>query len=115
VVDRLREVCEGVVEVNVGRAPRDRERFVLLRDEIFFGLRDRFRDGEIALPEDARLVDQLASLTYEITPRGQQAVSSKAALSEQGVASPDRADALALAFASAGAPLRPLVTIGRAR
>ncbi len=113
--DRLRQLLgDRVVDVNVGRPPRDRERFVLLRDEIFFALRDRFRDGDIALPRDARLRDQLAALTYTINARGQQQVESKSALGARGEESPDRADALALAFAAGGVP-RPGVLAGRPR
>jgi hypothetical protein len=110
IVDRLRELCDAPVkEINVGKPPRDTERFSMLRDELFFGLRDRFRDGDIAIPDDPRLIDQLAGLTYSITPRGQQVVGSKADLSRRGLGSPDRADALALAFA----PIRRLRAIAR--
>ncbi len=100
VVDRLRELgAPGLQEVNVGRAPRNSERFCMLRDELFFGLRDRLRAGDLCLPNDAVLAEQLASLTYRITPRGQQTVGSKGEMREQGLPSPDRADALVLSFA----------------
>jgi len=116
VTDRLREQgINGVVDVNVGRSPRDSSRFGLLRDEIFFGLRDRFRDGDITLPHDPRLVAQLAALTYTINSRGQQQVESKSRLDLRGMASPDRADALALAFAVTPAPRPAVVTVGRSR
>jgi phage terminase large subunit len=115
VLDALREALgDRVVDVNVGRAPANPERFQLLRDELFFALRDRFRDGDIRLPDDTRLREQLAALTYSITPRGQQSVCSKDELARRGIPSPDRADALALAFAPLRPP-RPAVLLGRAR
>lgn len=114
VVDRLREVGLPVVEVNVGCKARHEERYSLLRDELFFGLRDRFRDGEICLPDDPVLRDQLAALSYSIDERGKQSVTSKSNLRKQGLPSPDRADALALAFAPVMVR-RPVFRAGPAR
>lgn len=115
VADRLRELeNRRVLEVNVGVSATDGERFSLLRDELFFGLRDRFRDGEISLPADQVLLDQLAALTYEIDERGKQRVTAKSELRRQGLASPDRADALALAFMPVRTP-RVIAFAGRPR
>jgi hypothetical protein len=36
----------------------------------FFRLRDRFRAGEISLPDDRTLADQLAALTYWVDAKG---------------------------------------------
>jgi len=113
--DRLQELLgDRAVDVNVGRPPRNSERYSLLRDELFFGLRARFRDGDIALPDDPLLRDQLAALTYAISERGQQVVCPKSELARRGIVSPDRADALALAFAPEW-PQRPLAFLGPAR
>ncbi|MBI3912530.1 MAG: hypothetical protein HY320_16545 [Armatimonadetes bacterium] len=116
VADRLHELGHtGVLEVNGGRAASDPERFAWLRDELYFALRDRFRDGAISLPEDDRLVAQLAALRYSYTSRGQQRVESKDEMRERGLPSPDRADALALCFAPAHAVPVPLARAGRTR
>ncbi len=104
----------AVIEAQAGSGPRDSEHFVRAKDEWFFGLRDRFRTGEIAIPDDEKLRAQLAALTYSISPSGQQTVVSKSELAARGVRSPDRADALALAFASF--PVRvPRMRVGAAR
>lgn len=100
VVDRLRELgIEGVIAVNGAERPREPERYASLRAEIYFALRDRFRDGAIAIPPDDRLIAQLAALRYGYTSRGQQKVEGKDEMRERGLPSPDRADALALCFA----------------
>ncbi|MEX2431188.1 MAG: hypothetical protein WD645_04635, partial [Dehalococcoidia bacterium] len=98
VVDRLRELHLPVVDAQVGGAPRNRERFLNLRAELFWGLRQRFRDGRIAMPDDAELRGQLLSLKYDFTSAGQLRMEDKSALRAKGMPSPDKADALALAF-----------------
>jgi phage terminase large subunit len=114
-LDRLRESDVArelkalgirVLGVNVAERPRDPERYELRRDEILFSLRDRFRTGQISVPPDDRLTAQLTSLRYFYTSRGRLQVESKEKLRERGLRSPDRADALALAFAplAHGAP-----------
>jgi hypothetical protein len=102
VVDRLREQgVPHVYGVNVASRAQDGERYDRRRDELFFVLRERFRTGEIALPPDDRLRAQLASLGYGYTSGGRLQVESKEELRRRGLRSPDRADALMLAFAPA--------------
>jgi hypothetical protein len=106
VADRLRELVRRgelsarVTEVNGGERPRDRERFERRRDELFWALRERFRRGEIAVA-DEKTAAQLSALRYRYTSAGRLAVESKDDLRARGHASPDRADALALAFVPA--------------
>ena len=49
--------------------------------------------------DDEVSIAQLASLRYEINPRGQVQIESKEEARKRGVRSPDRAEALMLAFA----------------
>jgi phage terminase large subunit len=104
VVDRLREMeIEGVQPINVGRAAHDPERFANRRAELYWGLRERFRLGEIALPrlpDSDRLVEELASIKYRITSRGQIQIESKDQMKKRGTGSPDHADMLAMLFDS---------------
>ena len=101
VVDRAKELqAFEVVGVNGGSKSRDSERYLNLRAEMFDGLRQRFADGDISVPDDAELISQLASLTYKYNSRGQLQVESKELIRSSGRQSPDKADALALAFAS---------------
>jgi phage terminase large subunit len=97
----------GVVGVNVGLAASDSESYFNLRTELFQGLADRLKEGDIALPKDDMLLEQLTSLRFTFTPRGQKKLESKDDLkkrrgSARGWQSPDRADALAIAFAPIG-------------
>ena len=99
VLDRMREV--GGIEsvgVNVGRAARNSERFANLRAELFSGLKLRFNRDNIEIPDDRELVGELAALRYCFTSRGQLQLESKRKYSGPSGVSPDKADALMLAF-----------------
>ena len=98
VVDRLKELQQPVVEVQVGGAASNPGRFINLRAEIFWDLRRRFLTGSISIPDDAELAGQLLALRYDIASSGRIQLESKADLRAKGQPSPDRADALALAF-----------------
>lgn len=90
-----------------------RERFANLKAELWWALRLRFwnsyrlvvRGDEvdpaacISIPDDQRLISQLCTPRMMSNERGLLKVESKASLQRRGVASPDRADALVLAFA----------------
>ena len=108
-LDRLREGGHRAVGINVGEAAFDKEHFANRRSEIFWDLRERFRKGEISIPkDDDLLMAQLVALKFTYTSRGQIKLQSKEDMAkERGTsqkwASPDRADALAIAFA-AGRP-----------
>lgn len=82
-----------------GQAPRDNERFLNARAEWFWGLRERFEAGDISLDKDEDLAAQLANIKYKFTSWGQIQIESKDDMKRRGVHSPDRADALMLAFA----------------
>ena len=61
--------------------------------------KQRFADGDISIPNDPELISQLASLTYRYNARGQLMLESKDVIKAHGMQSPDKADALAYAFA----------------
>lgn len=98
VVDRLDEDGYKVTGVNVASSPQDKEKFGSLRDEIFWGLRQRFMQDDIDIPMDKELIDQLSEIRYSYNSRGQLKVESKDKMKKRGLKSPDKADALALAF-----------------
>jgi phage FluMu gp28-like protein len=89
-----------VLDVNVGRPAVDKRRFSNWKAELFWGLRDVFTEGDIEIPADAKLISQLSSLRYDYNSRGLVQIESKVAMARRGVRSPDRAEALMLAFAS---------------
>ncbi|OFW99194.1 MAG: hypothetical protein A3E78_14260 [Alphaproteobacteria bacterium RIFCSPHIGHO2_12_FULL_63_12] len=101
VVDRATEEGAPVEGVNVGERANDSERFINRRAEVFWGLRERFEAGDIDLdPADEETAAQLSALRYKTNSRGQILIESKDDMKRRGIRSPDRADAVALAFAS---------------
>jgi phage terminase large subunit len=101
VADRLQELrIAGVEAVNVSLPAHDREHFANRRAELYWGLRERFRTGDITIPPDEALCSQLAQIRYTYTSRGQVQIASKEAMRRRGHASPDHADMLALLFDS---------------
>ena len=101
VVDRGRETGKPFAGFNVGSRAADNERFANARAEWYWGLRERFEQGDIDLdPADEELAGQLTGLRYEITSRGQIKIESKDDSKKRGVPSPDLADAVMLAYAT---------------
>jgi len=101
VYDRLVELkYKQVNGVNVAEAARgeDKEKYANLRAEIYKNLSSKFENGEISIPDDLELVAQLSSIKYKINSRGQLQMESKEDMKKRGIKSPDKADALALAF-----------------
>ena len=94
-----------------GSAAGDSERFVNARAEWSWGLRERFEQGDIDIdPADDDLASQLGAIRLEYTSRGQIKIESKDDMAKRGMPSPDRADALMLAYAT---PSKKTVTLGR--
>lgn len=69
-------------------------------------LREMFQAGEMSIPRDDDLIGQLTTRRYRVNARGLIELESKEDLRRRGLPSPDRADALALAFWRAGAARR---------
>lgn len=100
VVDQLAEQGFPVADMQAGARPNDPETFKNARAEWYWGLRQRFEAGDIDLdPDDTELAAQLAQIKYKYTSRGQLQIESKDEMKKRGLSSPDRADALMLAFA----------------
>jgi len=88
-----------VVDVNVGGAAQDTDKFANLKAELYWILRRRFETGDISGPMDERTIGQLAGIRYKHNSRGQVVIESKDDARKRGVKSPDRAEAVMLAFA----------------
>ena len=117
VTDRLKELQSAgefgyqeveIIPINVGQGASDArdkdergasERFYNLKAELSWGVRELFEHGLIALEEDDDLAGQTVSIKYELTSRGQLQIEKKDDLKKRGLPSPDRWDALVLAFA----------------
>ena len=95
--DALAESGWRVNRVNFGGTPNDADAYTNKSAEMWFNMSKKIGDREIILPEDDD--DLMAQLTCRRTvtnSRGKLGVESKDSLRSRGIASPDRADALAL-------------------
>ena len=103
VYDKLNE--EGTVPVravNVSEAPSIKGTYLNLRVELWFNIRDWLMRRDCSLPKDDTLFAELIAPQYDFNSVGKIRMESKQQMRRRGIASPDRADALALSFASAG-------------
>ena len=95
----LAELDLPVVPYNGGEAPIDKDQFVKARAEDYWTLRERFEQGEIDIdPDDDKLAAQLGSIKWGIDSRRIK-IESKDDMRKRRLPSPDRADAMAIAFA----------------
>lgn len=100
VVDQLVEQGWAVMDMQAGATPLDTKHYANARAEWFWGLREMFEQGDIDIdPDDDELAAHLGALRYKFTSRGQVQIESKDEIRKRGLPSPDRADALMLAYA----------------
>ena len=100
VVDRLRELNIPVRGVNVGESAAISDKYMRRRDELWFKAREWFAKEDCTIPDDANLIQELTSPSYQITSSGKLLVESKADMKKRGQRSPDIADAFILTFAA---------------
>jgi hypothetical protein len=91
-----------VSDINVGDSPRDKEQYFNLKAELYWGLRMRLESGDMAGLDDEVAISQLAGIRFKNNSRGQTVIESKEDAVKRGVKSPDRAEAVMLAFAPSG-------------
>ena len=94
----LRDLGFPVTGVNVGTPASNPERFANLRAEIFWGFRERAQAHDLAGVTDEETIAQATSIRWGQNARGQTVIESKDDARARGVESPDRAEALILAF-----------------
>ena len=95
---QLRDLGFPVVPVNVSWASDHRENFANLKAQLYWLLRERAAAGELRGLNDELAYSQLASLRFEYTHDGLVRMESKDSMARRGVPSPDRAEAIMLAF-----------------
>lgn len=95
----FRDLGYTVRLVNVGAEARNKRRFANLRAELYWRLRTWFEDDDVAGLTDETTIGQLASIHYAHDNRGRVQIEKKEDAKKRGVDSPDRAEALMLAFA----------------
>lgn len=101
VVDRLREQGYPVRGINVAESPSvDDEFYSRLRDELWWKARQWLESREAVIPDQAELIADLATPTFEILSTGKIKVESKTDIKKRLPRSTDLADALCLTFAA---------------
>lgn len=105
VTDRLREVVyerglnATVYDCHNGGKANDSGHYANWATESWDLLRQRFAAGTIQLPQDDELAAQLSMRKYKVNSKGQMLLEEKSIYKKRTRRSPDRADALVLAFA----------------
>jgi hypothetical protein len=105
VVDRLRELGLPVRGINVSESPSSGQKYVNLRAELWFEVKNWLALRACRIPKVEKLVQELAVPRYKITSNGKMQVEPKDQVKKRIGRSPDFADALALTFASRAATL----------
>lgn len=109
VVDRAKELKLPVVGVNVAETPAVQDQYMRLRDELWFRAREWFQGRNVHLFKDEDLIGELTLPTFKVLSTGKKQVESKDDIKKRA-ASPDRADAFCLTFATGAAQniMKPL-------
>ena len=98
VVDRLKEQGFPIRGINVARRASQESLFANVRAEGYWRFKELFASGQIAIPNDHQLMGELAALRYSYDSQGRVQMESKDSIRQRGLPSPDKADALMLAF-----------------
>jgi hypothetical protein len=94
--DALAEAGWEVQRVNFGSTAYDNDAYTNRASEMWYGMAKKIEAAEIILPEDDELTAQLTCRRSLVNSKGKLGVESKDSMRSRGLASPDRADALAL-------------------
>ncbi|MDE3073787.1 MAG: hypothetical protein KGJ86_00025 [Chloroflexota bacterium] len=94
----LRKKGLPVIWINAGWGATNPKRFYLLRSQIYWQLRERFRSGRIAGRISVQAREELSQIRWRLTGHSQVYVERKDEMEARGMPSPNHADAWALAF-----------------
>ena len=92
--DNLKRLGANVVPVNFGGSPKNRQKYTTCADEMWF----EFPVGEIEIPNDPQLMEELSGRKYNYDKIGRRKVEAKDDFKKRYGRSPDKADALLLCF-----------------
>ncbi len=93
---RLGELGENVMGVNVGCKSDDPDNYRNLKAEIWMNAQEMFRENLVSLPDSDELIEDLASVKYNVTSRGQVGIEKKEETIKRLGRSPDMGDAFVL-------------------
>ena len=94
--DALAEAGWEVNRVNFGSTPYDPDAYTNRAAEMWYGMAKKIEAAEVILPDDEELTAQLTCRRSLVNSKGKLGVESKDSMRARGLASPDKADALAL-------------------
>lgn len=100
VVDRLVELDIPARGINVAESSSLSNRYMRLRDELWFRCREWLEQKDCQIPDQEELIAEVTAVQYSIMSNGKFKVESKDEMKKRGMRSPDVADALMLTFAS---------------
>lgn len=100
VVDRLRELGLPTRGINVSESPAMGATYRNLKAELWHKAKAWLEGRDCKMPKDEALVSELAIVRYSFTSSGKIQIEGKDEIRKRGFASPDRADAFCLTFAS---------------
>ena len=99
VVDRLVELNIPARGINVAESSSLSNRYMRLRDELWFKCREWLEQKDCQIPDQEELIAEVTAVQYSIMSNGKFKVESKDEMKKRGMRSPDIADALMLTFA----------------
>ena len=97
--DMLRDAGWAINRFSFGAKATNEDHYVSRGAEIWHAFAQRVQKGELVLINDPTLVSQLTSRKTTYDARGRLGIEKKEDMAARGVKSPDRADAVAGAFA----------------
>lgn len=112
VVDRLRELPgmkKIVTAVNAGERPIMAERYLNKRAEMWDGMNDWLKAGNVQIPDDDALHGDLCGPSYSYDSNQRLKLEKKEDMKKRGIRSPDAGDALAMTFAYPVAVKNPII------
>lgn len=102
VADRLRELGLPVLKVNVAELPAfgNQDKYLNLRAELYFKLRQWLEERNLSIPNNEKLIAQLLAINYDIVEStGKYKIESKKDMRKRGLESPDELDSVVLTLA----------------
>jgi hypothetical protein len=99
VVDELaRQNIPNVYPINVSRAAQNPRKFHILRDELWWKLRERIQTSKLSFADcpDQQLISEISSIKYEVRDNGKIKIESKIDMRSRNMPSPNKGDALML-------------------
>lgn len=89
----------AIVALNVGESASQSDRYLRLRDELWFRLGEWFDARDCAIPDDEAFIQEVCAIDKDRTSAGKQVAGAKDKIKKLIGRSPDRGDALMHTFA----------------